>query len=290
MSTWRSPVASQPACYLCGSTALTRRAPNREYAFVRCQRCGFRRQDPVPDPDSLNVLYHSEFYQDRGLDRTLDDLPRFARELLADRLERLTGATGKPGRLLDVGCGTGLFVEAARRAGWEVRGTETSEDSIRYARKFTPAPIFHGELGSLDDDTTYDALTYWDVLEHLPDPRAELQLSRQRLNPGGVVGVSLPSVQGLKANLQGDAWRYYAPSMGHLSHFTPKTLSMLLTQAGFTMLEVRTHGAVNLWKILGEDPLSVRESRPALHLIQEVADAAAGAIGMGETITALARR
>src|SRR2546426_2369357 len=52
----------------------------------------------------------------------------------SDRLHRLTRATGKPGRLLDVGCGTGLFVEAARRAGWEVRGTETSEDSIKYAR------------------------------------------------------------------------------------------------------------------------------------------------------------
>src|SRR2546426_8565641 len=93
----------------------------------------------------------------------------------SDRLHRLTRATGKPGRLLDVGCGTGLFVEAARRAGWEVRGTETSEDSIKYARQFTPAPIFHGELASLADDSTYDALSYWDVLEHLPDPRAELR-------------------------------------------------------------------------------------------------------------------
>jgi 2-polyprenyl-3-methyl-5-hydroxy-6-metoxy-1,4-benzoquinol methylase len=283
-------VASQASCYLCGSTALRRHAPSREYAYVLCLRCGLRRQDPVPDPDSLTVLYHSEFYQDRGLDKTLDDVPRFARELLADRLDRLTRATGTRGRLLDVGCGTGLFLEAARRAGWEVRGTETSQDSIRYARQFTSAPIFHGELASLEDDTTYDALTYWDVLEHLPDPRAELRLARERLNPGGVVGVSLPSVQGLKARLKGDAWRYYAPSMGHISHFTPRTLSMLLSQAGFTVLDVRTHGAANLWKFLGEDPLSVRESRPALHVIQRAADDAAGALGLGETMTALARR
>jgi 2-polyprenyl-3-methyl-5-hydroxy-6-metoxy-1,4-benzoquinol methylase len=244
----------------------------------------------VPDPDSLNVLYHSEFYQDRGLDKTLDDLPRFARELLADRLDRLTRAVGLPGRLLDVGCGTGLFVEAARRAGWEVRGTETSEDSIRYARQFTPAPIFHGELKSLDDDSTYDALTYWDVLEHLPDPRAELELARERLIPGGVVGVSLPSVQGLKARLQGDSWRYYAPSMGHISHFTPKTIALLLSQAGFTVIDVRTAGAANLWKFLGEDPLSVRESRPALDAIQRTADTTAGMVGLGETITSFARR
>ena len=155
---------------------------------------------------------------------------------------------------------------------------------------FTPAPIFHGELANLHDGLTYDALTYWDVLEHLPDPRAELQLARERLNPGGVAGVSLPSVQGLKARLQRDAWRYYAPSMGHISHFTPKTLSLLLSQADFTVLEVRTHGAANLWKFLGEDPLSVRQSRPALHAIQHLADNTAGELGLGETITALARR
>jgi 2-polyprenyl-3-methyl-5-hydroxy-6-metoxy-1,4-benzoquinol methylase len=290
MFTSRPPVADLPACYLCGSTAVTMHAANREYAYVRCRRCGLRRQYPVPDPDSLTVLYHSEFYQDRGLDKTLDDLPRFARELLADRLDRLTRAVGKPGRLLDVGCGTGLFLETARRAGWEARGTETSEDSIAYARKFTSAPIFHGELANLDDSTTYDALTYWDVLEHLPDPRAELRLARERLNPGGVVGVSLPSVQGLKARLQRDAWRYYAPSMGHISHFTPRTLSALLTQAGFRVLDVRTLGAVNLWRFLGEDPLSVRQSRPALHAIQRLADNTAGALRLGETITALARR
>ena len=283
-------MASLPSCYLCGSSAVTLHAASSEYSYIRCQRCGLRRQYPVPDPDSLNVLYHSEYYQDRGLDRTLDALPRFARELLADRVARLTRAVGKTGSLLDVGCGTGVFLEAARRAGWEVRGTETSEDSIAYARTITPAPIFHGELATLDDGLTYDAVTFWDVLEHLPDPRAELRLARERLRPGGVVGVSLPSVQGLKARLQGDAWRYYAPSMGHISHFTPKTLSLLLAQADFTVLEVRTHGAANLWKFLGEDPLSVRESRPALHRIQQFADHGAGALRLGETMTALARR
>lgn len=278
------------ACYLCGSTDLTLHQANADYAFVRCGRCGFRRQHPVPDPGSLTVLYHSEFYQDRGLDRSFDDLPRFARELIGDRVKRLTQAAGKPGRLLDVGCGTGLFLEAARRAGWEVRGTETSEDSIAYARRFTQAPIFQGELADLDDSSTYDAITYWDVLEHLPDPRAELRRARDRLNPGGVLGVSLPSVQGIKARLQGDAWRYYAPSMGHISHFTPKTMSMLLSQAEFQVIELRTQGAFNLWKFLGEDPLSVRQSRPALHAIQQMADDAAGSLGLGETLTALARR
>jgi 2-polyprenyl-3-methyl-5-hydroxy-6-metoxy-1,4-benzoquinol methylase len=278
------------ACYLCGSTALTLHQANRDYAFVRCHRCGLRRQHPVPGPESLDVLYHSEFYEDRGLDRSYDNLPRFARELISDRVDCLTRATGKTGRLLDVGCGTGLFLEAARRAGWEVRGTETSEDSIAYASRFTSAPIFHGELASLDDRSSYDALTYWDVLEHLPDPRAELRLAHDRLNPGGVVGVSLPSVQGLKARLQRNGWRYYARSMGHISHFTPRTLAMLLAQADFEVIEVRTHGAFNLWKFLGEDPLSVRESRPALHAVQRVADGAVGAVGLGETITALARR
>jgi len=283
-------VSSLGACYLCGSTALSLHYANPDYAFVRCSRCGLRRQHPIPDPDSLDVLYHCEFYEDRGLAKRFDDLPRFARELIGTRVRRLTRAAGKPGRLLDVGCGTGLFLEAAGRAGWDVQGTETSEDSIAFAARFTAAPIFHGELSGLDDGSTYDALTYWDVLEHLTDPRAELCVARERLNARGVIGVSLPSVQGLKSRLQRDGWRYYAPSMGHLSHFTPRTLRLLLSQAGFTVLDVRTQGAFNLWKALGQDPLSVRESHPIMNAIQRTADEAAGAVGLGETITALARR
>lgn len=281
---------SLPPCYLCGSVKTTLVAPNGQYAYVRCRTCGFRRQHPVPDLRDLTILYHSDYYQDRGLDKSLDDQPRFVRELIQRRVDRLTADVGRPGRVLDVGCGTGLFLETAIRSGWQAAGTETSEDSIAYAARFTSARLFRGELAELVDDTRFDAITFWDVLEHLPDPRAELGRARQRLRPGGVVGISLPNVAGLKSRLKGDGWRYYHPSMGHISHFAPGTLAWLLRQAEFEVIAVGTEGAFNLWKLIGEDPLTVRESRPALARIQSLADAGAGRLGLGETMTAYARR
>jgi 2-polyprenyl-3-methyl-5-hydroxy-6-metoxy-1,4-benzoquinol methylase len=283
-------LASRPACYLCGSTETELAAPNGRYAYVRCRTCGFRRQHPVPDLRDLTILYHSDYYEDRGLDKGLDEQPRFVRELIQRRVDRLTAAVGKPGRLLDVGCGTGLFLEAAVRSGWEAAGTETSDDSIAYAARFTSAKLFKGQLADLVQDVPFDAITFWDVLEHLPDPRAELGHAMERLRPGGVVGVSLPNVAGLKSRLQRGGWRYYHPSMGHISHFTPATLARLFRQAEFRVIEVGTAGAFNLWKFLGEDPLTVTESRPILAGVQRVADSTAGVLGLGETMTAYARR
>jgi 2-polyprenyl-3-methyl-5-hydroxy-6-metoxy-1,4-benzoquinol methylase len=278
------------ACYLCGAAGVIRITASSDYAFVHCRGCGFRRQDPVPQPGDLEILYHTDFYQDRGLDRGVDELPRLMREIISHRVNYLTRLNGKSGSLIDVGCGTGLFLEAAGRAGWQAVGTETSEVSLAYASKFTSARLFRGELADFPLDAAYDALSFWDVLEHLPDPRGELGRAYALLKPGGIIAISLPNVAGLKARLLGTRWRYYKPSMGHISHFSPHTLRRLLEQAGFRVSRISTHGAFNLWKFLGEDPLSVRESRPLLDGIQRLADGAAAAGRLGETITAWGRR
>jgi 2-polyprenyl-3-methyl-5-hydroxy-6-metoxy-1,4-benzoquinol methylase len=281
---------SDPACYLCGGTQLTRRAPNASYTMVVCESCGYRRQDPIPPPGALDILYHNDFYTERGLDKGIDEQPRFMRELIAERVRSVTRWRGGSGRLLDVGCGTGLFVEAAARQGWAAVGTETSAASLAYARRYTSAPIFQGELRDYQADGPFDAVTFWDVIEHLPDPRAELERAAAMLVPGGVVAISLPNVAGLKARLLGDRWRYYLPSMGHISHFSPSTLARLVGEARLELVQLDTHGAFNLWKSFGQDPLSVRESHPLLDSVQRLADAAAGRSGLGETITAYARR
>jgi SAM-dependent methyltransferase len=278
------------ACYLCGATRLARRSPNPEYSMLICLACGYRRQDPIPKDGELEILYHSEFYQDRGLDKGLDEQPKFNQQLIGRRVEALTRLSGGPGWMLDVGCGTGLFLEAARRAGWEVVGTETSEASLAYAQRFTSARLFRGELSDFAADRAYDAVTFWDVLEHLPDPRAELKRAAAMLRTGGIVGISLPNVSGAKARLRASHWRYYQPSMGHISHFSPSTLSRLLTQAGLPVAEVHTEGAFNLWKPIGLDPLSARERHPALDRGQRLVDSLAGSSGLGETITAFGRR
>jgi 2-polyprenyl-3-methyl-5-hydroxy-6-metoxy-1,4-benzoquinol methylase len=283
-------MADDQACYLCGARHISRRSPNRDYTMAICASCGYRRQDPLPLPGEMEILYHSDFYSERGLDKGLDEQARFMRELIGERVRSLARWRGRSGRLLDVGCGTGLFVEAAARQGWEAVGTETSAASLAFAQRFTTARIFRGELADFHAEGPYDAVTFWDVIEHLPDPRAELERAAGLLGRGGVIGISFPNVAGLKSRMLGDRWRYYQPSMGHISHFTPATLTRLIRQARLEPVEVRTHGAFNLWRSFGQDPLSVRESHPLMDGVQRLADGAAGTFGLGETITAYARK
>ena len=274
-----------PDCYLCGSSRVTLVRPNEDYAYLACGECGLRRQHPVPAEQDFAELYDERFYEERRLTLPLDRQSAFTRALVERRAARLTELHGGPGRLLDVGAGTGLFLEAAARRGWDGGGVEVSAVAVRLAAGITSLPVRTGQLEDVPVGERYDAVTLWDVLEHLPDPRAALVRVRHLLDRGGVVAISLPSVASLRSRLRGSRWRYYQPSYGHISHFSPSTLRLLLQQAGLRPLSIETSGAVNLLGVFGSDPEAGFEV-PPLRAVQGLADRLAGIAGVGEHLVA----
>jgi SAM-dependent methyltransferase len=276
------------SCYVCGRTKTSLVRANAEYSYVKCSACGFRRREPLPTAAEEEELYPEAYYSDRGLVVGLESQTRLMQELIEGRVAILTKMNGGPGRLLDVGAGTGLFIEAALRKGWQATGVETSNAAARIARKITRSQITEGRIEDLTFDSAFDAVTLWDVLEHVPDPRAFLVRIRQLLRTGGVVAVSLPSVSGLKARVQRDGWRYYRRDFGHVSHFSPKTLSMVLDQAGFTPRRIDTTGSFNLGRLAGLDPARLRDRGGVLLGLQGAADRAVGKLGLGESLVAYA--
>jgi len=276
------------SCYVCGQTKTRLVIANAEYSYVQCSSCGFRRRHPLPTAEEEEELYPEAYYSDRGLVVGLESQTRLMQELIGGRVASLTELNGGPGRLLDVGAGTGLFIEAALRKGWQATGVETSTAAARIARKITRADIIEGRIEDLTFEGVFDAVTLWDVLEHLADPRASLVRIRQLLKVGGVVAISLPNVAGLKARVQRAGWRYYRRDFGHISHFSPKTLAMVLDQAGFTPRRVDTTGSFNLGKVAGLDPAGLRDRGGPLLRLQVAADGAAGKLGLGESLVAYA--
>lgn len=276
-------------CYLCGAPATRLVAANAEYSYLRCRVCGFRRRHPLPSAAEEDELYEDEYYLDRGLEADLDHQPTLMRSLIERRVHMLTALNSGPGRLLDLGAGTGLFVEASLRAGWKSEGLETSASAVGIANRITRAPVALGRLEDLPGQERFDAVTLWDVLEHVPDPRATLQLIQQKLRPGGLVGVTLPNVAGIKARLQGHRWRYYRRDFGHVSHFSPRTLAMVLRQAEFRVEVLETNGSFNIGKPFRLDPVSMRERHRALNATQGLVDGLTGNLGLGESMLAYAR-
>jgi 2-polyprenyl-3-methyl-5-hydroxy-6-metoxy-1,4-benzoquinol methylase len=143
------------------------------------------------------------------------------------------------GRVLDIGCGLGTFLDLARQRGWEVRGVEVNSWCVRYMTE-RGIPVFAGLLQPEDLlPRHYNCVALWTVLEHLVDPKKMVALARQTLVPGGVLLVYVPNIEGLvtrilhekSATFSGDA---------HVNFFNAATLTRLLRDSGFDVCECET--------------------------------------------------
>ena len=213
------------------------------YDFLRCEECGSATLDPLPAPDTLAALYTPDytFKPDEtpraGLRAVLGALEwrLFYGRGYRRRLEifrRLTGLTA--GRVLEVGCGSGLFLDCLRRAGYEVEGIEMSKTDVEYARARLGLPVLHGTLETqpLEDDR-YDAVLMIYVLEHIPNPHEILARVFRLLKPGGWALLGLPVMDSGQARLLGARWSAVTEAPRHVAIPSVAGARRLLEAAGF---------------------------------------------------------
>jgi SAM-dependent methyltransferase len=217
------------------------------YTIVRCARCGLAFQDPQPSDEALAETYYHDEEWTRAIQGPLREK---VRERAAGQLTMLDDAGVRPpGRLLDVGCSIGAFIELAGQAGWTATGVEIGEATAASARE-NGLDVRTGTLADVASQLephSFSLITFWDVIEHLRDPRDELEIARGLLRPGGLLAAAMPNVGGwyprathrLLARTTG-AWEY--PELPvHLYDFSPEPLRHLLANAGFVDARVRTY-------------------------------------------------
>ena len=199
---------------------------------VRCRACGHGQLSRPPSAGDLSRAYaeaESEDYlaEERGQRAT-------ARAML-ETIERFAG----PGRLLDLGCWVGFLLAEARERGWETLGVEPSEFASRHARERLGLDVRTAELAAVDlGEAGFDAVFLGDVIEHLPDPEAELERIARLLAPGGVLAMALPDAGSRLARLMGSRWWSVIPT--HVHYFTRRSVKQLLERGGYRPLVVRT--------------------------------------------------
>jgi 2-polyprenyl-3-methyl-5-hydroxy-6-metoxy-1,4-benzoquinol methylase len=216
--------------YACTSTSYGICGP-----IVKCARCDLVYQSPIPSSAEIGDAYDGvvdERYEQERSGR----IETFGRDLAAlHRHER-------GGRLLDVGCHLGLFLEVARDAGWDVTGVEPSRWSVERAR-MRGLDVRHGTLDSVRfPENFFDAVTMWDVVEHLANPLAALRRTHRLLRPDGLLALSTMNVDALFPRLVGRRWPWYMQM--HLVYFSRRTLLNMLTKAGFRVVEMVPHKRV----------------------------------------------
>lgn len=225
-------------CNLCGSDRQKPFSETRDYIsgetfrVVRCEECGLVYVDPQPPLENLH-RYYPVIHQ---------MAPPAAYERLDARgrvraVKRIAGHS--PSRILDIGCGKGLLLKALSDCGWSVAGTEMSESSCAYANSIG-VPVFAGAIGDAPfEHESFDVITLFHVLEHLPRPREALSIILELLRPGGILIVEVPNIGSWYARLFGNDWFHYDVPR-HLYHFDTRTLTRILRTSGFSIIETST--------------------------------------------------
>jgi 2-polyprenyl-3-methyl-5-hydroxy-6-metoxy-1,4-benzoquinol methylase len=243
------------ACPACG-------APRSEWLFekdgfdlVRCTDCGLVRVDNPPSSEALTKLYSFEtgYHHDLVTDAAVQAIHAAEAQ---DNLQRLHQFR-RSGALLDVGCSTGLFMHAAAKAGWRVKGIEYSADAANQARRHFGPNVVTGVLDNeIFSGEQFDVVTLWDVLEHVPEPLQTLKNARRLLKQDGLLFIKTPNVDGWfpRASLtlakRLGFWRHPEPP-GHLFQFSEKTLGSMLKTAGYEPLST-LHGRIPITYSFGQ--------------------------------------
>src|SRR5439155_26281460 len=156
--------------------------------------------------------------------------------------QRLGRGNGAPRRLLDVGCGHGWFLAAARRSGWDSTGLDFPSEATGFARESVGLKIIEGDFLSVNlTPASYDVISLWHALEHMRDPQAVLKRAQSLLKPDGILIVAVPNTKSRGLARVGAGWIWLQQPFVHLWHFSDGNLRDYLKRAGFGQVESLTH-------------------------------------------------
>jgi SAM-dependent methyltransferase len=280
-------VTDAPCCLLCGGEGKVLYSGLRDRLFgapgiwtlMQCPKCQLVWINPQPTPDDVGKLYTQYFTH-----TTLNSVPKNSSALrklikasilassfgysvdgsnimlgsllsLIGPLKEIVGGgvrwlgNDDKGRLLDVGCGNGSFLDQMRSLDWEVAGVEPDGEAVSVASERYGLNVFRGSLEEADFPAGhFDAITVNHVIEHAPDPIGLLKECRRVLKPDGKLVVVTPNINSLGRRMFDESWLHWDPPR-HLHLFSTQTLRACAEAARLDIQELRTiaNGASQMW-------------------------------------------
>jgi len=211
----------------------------QEFQIVHCESCGFKFTNPRPSPTEIGIYYQSEEYishsnTNKGVvNKAYQTVRNYT---LKDKL-RLINSLNTEKTLLDIGCGTGMFLKKCREAGWQVKGTEPDNRTRQVAVSNSQADIQPDFLEAFSDQQ-FDIITMWHVLEHVHQLDDTVKKLYTNTKTNGKLIIAVPNADSYDAQKYQEYWAAYDVPR-HLYHFNQKTLKQLIEKFGFQIEKVK---------------------------------------------------
>lgn len=236
------------SCNVCRSERIQKVDP--EFNFCRCDACGYVFDSPRPSSAEVAQFYSQAGKYDSWLKQER------ARDLLWKRRLGKLLSYRVPGSLLDIGAGIGQFLHHAQPLFTQVTGTEISSSAVRIAKEKYGLELLAGGVEDLNlPASSFDNITLFHVLEHVPDPAMLIDRCWNLLRPRGIMVIAVPNdvlacsstVKRVGKKLRLNPFHKFSPVLGiaragssreiHLSHFTPAVLRQLLEQSRLVVID-----------------------------------------------------
>jgi len=222
-------------CPLCNSTSIQNfiickdhLVSGESFAINECLTCSFKFTNPRPEDQELSKYYQSDNYisHTSKANSLRHFLYKLVRSYTLQKKLALINRLSEKGNILDVGCGTGDFLKTCSDNHWNVQGVEPDTKARAKAEELLQTTLFDN-LFSCDSLHSFDVITLWHVLEHLPDLNATIDHLKKLLAQKGIILFALPNVDSYDANKFKEYWAGYDVPR-HLYHFNPATFKNLM--------------------------------------------------------------
>lgn len=214
-----------------------------ETTLSKCKNCSLVFLNPRPAQQEVLDLYDEEYFEGKGFDQSVDYKTEYfnpsASEIYAQQLKlrevqmHLKTTSQKP-KLLDIGCGYGLFLKTASNLGFEAEGVELCTPIGQATQQRTGFKVHTGPIESVANslpENHYDVISMIEVIEHLTNPVPVMKALSRCLKPGGAFFIQTGNIESIQARLAGSSWSYFI-FPGHLCYYSPRSLRALFSVSG----------------------------------------------------------
>lgn len=280
------------SCVLCGNSSSDKLLEFEAQSVLRCRSCGLCFWTDIPDEEEIKRRYGADYFEGEYSESVNPSESREVGAKIFVSLERYV----KGGRLLDVGCGAGEYLAAAKARGWEPHGVDISAFAVRVAQQRPGVSARAGFLETVGfEDGFFDAAIMIHSIEHQVDPLKTLKELKRTLKPGGYALIATPNINSAEFKRLGKDW--VGLQIGHHFYFFNKTtLRRICEAAGFEVLECEAPADIvsgaGVAKLVGDKTgVALRKiARKRLGWAIDLARKKASAVSEGESVILIARK